>query len=254
MADEVKDQQEKQEEQAPVVETPAATEKPVEQEAPAEKAKPAEKAEPVEKAEKKSAEKAKPAEKAEKKLAEKAKPAEKAKKDDKPAEKDAGKSAAKAEEKPPENGEEKKPEEGDSDSLSAKDLLQTTATPAKRVKIKGAKNVPLGIAHVTATFNNTVVSITDMRGAVISWSTGGRCGFKGSRKSTAYAATMVAQEAGRAAVGHGMHEIEIRVQGPGAGRESAIRALQAVGLNVTSIRDVTPIPHNGCRPPKRRRV
>jgi small subunit ribosomal protein S11 len=170
-------------------------------------------------------------------------PAEEGKKDaEKPAEKAEAKTAA----------EEKKKEEPK--ELTAKDLLQTEATPAKRAKIKGAKNVPLGIAHITATFNNTVVTITDMKGAVISWSTGGRCGFKGSRKSTAYAATMVAQDAGRQAVGHGMHELEVRVQGPGAGRESAIRALQAVGLNVTSIKDVTPIPHNGCRPPKRRRV
>lgn len=128
------------------------------------------------------------------------------------------------------------------------------APKVQRRRVKGAKNVPIGIAHIRATFNNTVVTITDMRGAVISWSTAGRCGFKGSRKSTAFAATAVAQEAGRQAVGHGMHEVEVRVQGPGAGRESAIRSLQAVGLNVTAIRDVTPIPHNGCRPPKRRRV
>ena len=125
--------------------------------------------------------------------------------------------------------------------------------PARR-KVKGAKNVPMGIVHIRATFNNTIVTITDMRGAVISWSTSGRCGFKGSRKSTAYAATMVAQEAARQAVGCGMHEVEVLVQGPGAGRESAIRAIQSAGINITSIRDVTPVPHNGCRPPKRRRV
>ncbi|HNR93210.1 MAG TPA: 30S ribosomal protein S11 [Kiritimatiellia bacterium] len=123
-----------------------------------------------------------------------------------------------------------------------------------RRKVKGMKNVPLGIAHIRATFNNTIVSISDMQGRVISWSSSGRCGFKGSRKSTAFAATTVAQEAARVAVGFGMHEVEVRVQGPGAGRESAIRALQAAGLTVTSIKDVTPIPHNGCRPPKRRRV
>ena len=123
-----------------------------------------------------------------------------------------------------------------------------------RRKVKGMKNVPLGIAHIRATFNNTIVSISDMQGRVISWSSSGRCGFKGSRKSTALAATTVAQEAARVAVGFGMHEVEVRVQGPGAGRESAIRALQAAGLTVTSIKDVTPIPHNGCRPPKRRRV
>jgi small subunit ribosomal protein S11 len=126
--------------------------------------------------------------------------------------------------------------------------------PAKRVKTKGVKNVPVGLVHVKATFNNTVVTVTDMRGAVIAWSSAGRCGFKGSRKSTAYAATVVAQEAARQAVGHGMHEVEVRVQGPGAGRESAIRSIQASGLNITVIKDVTPMPHNGCRPPKRRRV
>jgi small subunit ribosomal protein S11 len=126
--------------------------------------------------------------------------------------------------------------------------------PVKKAKGKGVKNVPVGIVHIQASFNNTVVTITDMRGAVISWSSAGRCGFKGSRRSTAYAATLVAQEASRQAVGQGMHEVEIRVQGPGAGRESAIRAIQAAGLSISSIRDVTPIPHNGCRPPKRRRV
>ena len=126
--------------------------------------------------------------------------------------------------------------------------------PVKRVKAKGLKNVPVGVVHIRASFNNTSVTITDMKGAVISWSSAGRCGFKGSRRSTAYAATMVAQEAARQAVGHGMHEVEILVQGPGAGRESAIRAIQAAGMNITLIRDVTPMPHNGCRPPKRRRV
>ncbi len=128
------------------------------------------------------------------------------------------------------------------------------AKPVKRVKTKGVKNVPVGIVHIHASFNNTSVTITDVRGAVVSWSSAGRCGFKGSRRSTAYAATLVAQEAGRQAVGHGMHEVEVRVQGPGAGRESAIRAIQASGLNITAIRDVTPMPHNGCRAPKRRRV
>ncbi len=128
------------------------------------------------------------------------------------------------------------------------------AAPVRKAKVKGAKNVPVGIVHIMASFNNTMVSITDMKGAVLSWSSSGRCGFKGSRKSTAYAATLVAQEAAKQAVGHGMHEVEIRVQGPGAGRESAIRAVQAAGLNITSIKDVTPMPHNGCRAPKRRRV
>ena len=128
------------------------------------------------------------------------------------------------------------------------------AAPARRAKAKGYKNVPVGIVHITASFNNTIVAITDMKGAVVSWSSAGRCGFKGSRKSTAYAATMVAQEAAKQAVGHGMHEVEVRVQGPGAGRESAIRAIQSAGLVISTIKDVTPMPHNGCRPPKRRRV
>ena len=114
--------------------------------------------------------------------------------------------------------------------------------------------VAVGIAHVKATFNNTVVSITDTRGGVIAWSSAGRAGFKGSRKSTAFAATLVAQDAARQAVGRGMHEIEVRVQGAGAGRESAIRALQSSGLNISLIKDITSVPHNGCRPRKRRRV
>ncbi|MGQ9661003.1 MAG: 30S ribosomal protein S11 [Kiritimatiellia bacterium] len=116
------------------------------------------------------------------------------------------------------------------------------------------RTVPVGVAHILATFNNTIVSITDVHGAVIAWSSAGRVGFKGSRKSTAYAATMVGQDAARQAIARGMHEVEVRVQGAGSGRESAIRALQAAGLNVTVIRDVTPIPHDGCRPRKRRRV
>ena len=128
------------------------------------------------------------------------------------------------------------------------------AKPARKVKAKGSKHVPFGIVHIRATFNNTIVSITDMKGGVIAWSTSGRSGFKGSRKSTAFAATMAGQEAARQAMGHGMQEVEVRVQGPGTGRESAIRAVQAAGLTITSIKDVTPIPHNGCRPPKRRRV
>jgi len=112
----------------------------------------------------------------------------------------------------------------------------------------------VGIVHVKATFSNTMVTITDTQGAVISWSSGGRAGFKGSRKSTAFTATMVGQEAARQAVGRGMREAEVRVQGAGAGRESAVRALQAAGMTVTAIKDVTPVPHNGCRPCKRRRV
>src|SRR5471030_1828226 len=124
----------------------------------------------------------------------------------------------------------------------------------KIVKAKGSKNVHSGIAHVLATFNNTIVTITDQNGAVIGWSSAGKVGFKGSRKSTAYAAQMVAQDASRQAMGHGLKEVEVLVRGPGAGRESAVRALQAIGLDLTLIRDVTPVPHNGCRPPKQRRV
>ena len=124
----------------------------------------------------------------------------------------------------------------------------------KIVKAKGSKNVHSGIAHVYATFNNTIVTITDLNGNVIGWSSAGKVGFKGSRKSTAYAAQLVAQDASRQAMGHGLKEVQVLVKGPGAGRESAVRALQAVGLDLTVIRDVTPVPHNGCRPPKQRRV
>jgi len=132
--------------------------------------------------------------------------------------------------------------------------LDDTIEPIKIVKAKGSKGVIQGIAHVQASFNNTIISITDMRGAIIGWSSAGKCGFKGSRKSTAYAAQMAAQDACRQAMGHGLKEVEVRVKGPGSGRESAVRAMQAIGLDVTVIRDVTPIPHNGCRPPKQRRV
>lgn len=124
----------------------------------------------------------------------------------------------------------------------------------KIVKAKGSKNVTVGIVHVFSTFNNTSVTITDLNGNTIGWSSAGKVGFKGSRKSTAYAAQMAAQDACRQAMGHGLKEVEVRVKGPGAGRESAVRALQAIGLEVTVIRDVTPVPHNGCRPPKQRRV
>ena len=124
----------------------------------------------------------------------------------------------------------------------------------KIVKAKGSKNIHTGIAHVLSTFNNTIVTITDLKGNVIGWSSAGKVGFKGSRKSTAYAAQMVAQDASRQAMGHGLKEVEVLVRGPGAGRESAVRALQAIGLDLTVIRDVTPVPHNGCRPPKQRRV
>ena len=132
--------------------------------------------------------------------------------------------------------------------------LSADVEKPKVVKAKGSKNIHSGIAHVLSTFNNTIVTITDMKGNVIGWSSAGKVGFKGSRKSTAYAAQMVAQDASRQAMGHGLKEVEVLVKGPGAGRESAVRALQAVGLDLTVIRDVTPVPHNGCRPPKPRRV
>jgi small subunit ribosomal protein S11 len=123
-----------------------------------------------------------------------------------------------------------------------------------RVKKRERKNITSGVAHVNATFNNTMITITDAQGNTISWSSAGVMGFKVSLKSTPYAAQVAAEDAGKKAAEHGMKTLEIQVSGPGSGRESALRALQAVGLNVMSIRDVTPIPHNGCRPPKRRRV
>ncbi|MEI6563354.1 MAG: 30S ribosomal protein S11 [bacterium] len=128
------------------------------------------------------------------------------------------------------------------------------ARPARQPRVRAGRVVPFGIVHIRATFNNTIISVTDSKGGVIAWSTSGRAGFKGSRKSTAFAASVVAQEVARQAVARGMQEVEVRVQGPGAGRESAIRALQSAGLNLTMIKDVTPMPHNGCRPRKRRRV
>ena len=128
------------------------------------------------------------------------------------------------------------------------------AKTAPRPRKKEKKNVATGVAHVNATFNNTIITITDGQGNTVSWSSAGSLGFKGSRKSTPYAAQVAAEDAAKKAVEHGMRTLEVEVCGPGGGRESALRALQAVGLNVTTIRDVTPIPHNGCRPPKRRRV
>ena len=123
-----------------------------------------------------------------------------------------------------------------------------------RVKRRERKNITSGVTHVNATFNNTLITISDLQGNAIAWSSAGSLGFKGSRKSTPYAAQMAAEDAGKKAAEHGMKTLEVEVKGPGSGRESALRALQVVGFNITSIRDVTPIPHNGCRPPKRRRV
>lgn len=128
------------------------------------------------------------------------------------------------------------------------------AAPVKKAKVRGVRVGPLGVAHIRATFNNTVVSISDVRGNVVAWSSSGRAGFKGSRKSTAFAATVVGQDAARQAAARGISEVEVRLQGAGSGRESAVRALQTSGLAVTNIKDITPIPHNGCRPRKRRRV
>ena len=137
---------------------------------------------------------------------------------------------------------------------TAAELLGEDVNAKKIIKAKHAKNISVGIANILATFNNTQVTITDMHGNLIGWSSAGRVGFKGSRKSTAYAAQQVAQDAARQAMAHGMREVEIRVKGPGSGRESAIRALQAIGLEINAIKDVTPVPHHGCRPRKKRRV
>jgi small subunit ribosomal protein S11 len=158
---------------------------------------------------------------------------------------------AKPAKKPKAKKEEPAPVEAPKENLS---LDPNDVEKPKIVKAKGSKNIHTGIAHVLSTFNNTIVTITDLNGNVIGWSSAGKVGFKGSRKSTAYAAQMVAQDASRQAMGHGLKEVEVLVRGPGAGRESAVRALQAIGLDLTVIRDVTPVPHNGCRPPKQRRV
>jgi small subunit ribosomal protein S11 len=130
------------------------------------------------------------------------------------------------------------------------------ASPAKKVvrKKKEKKNIPSGVAHIQATFNNTIITITDPVGNVVAWSSSGAKGFKGSRKSTPFAAQIAAEDCAKRAQENGMRALEVFVKGPGSGRESALRALQSVGLNITFIRDITPIPHNGCRPPKRRRV
>jgi small subunit ribosomal protein S11 len=135
-------------------------------------------------------------------------------------------------------------------------MVKAAESPAagSRPRRRERKNITSGVAHVNATFNNTVITITDAQGNTIAWSSSGSKGFKGSRKSTPYAAQMAAEDAGRKAMEHGMKTLEVMVKGPGSGRESALRMLQSVGFTITSIRDVTPVPHNGCRPPKRRRV
>jgi small subunit ribosomal protein S11 len=179
------------------------------------------------------------------------------KEEKKPAAKSAEGEASKAEEKAAKKPVKGKKEEAPAGAAATPENLSLDADAVeapKIVKAKGAKNIHSGIAHVYATFNNTIVTITDLNGNVIGWSSAGKVGFKGSRKSTAYAAQLVAQDASRQAMGHGLKEVQVLVKGPGAGRESAVRALQAIGLDLTLIRDVTPVPHNGCRPPKQRRV
>ena len=165
--------------------------------------------------------------------------------------------APKAEEEAP-KAEESKDSDKDKKRTAADVLLELDGPDAdskqKVVKAKGSKNVNSGIVHVLATFNNTIVTITDKKGNVIGWSTAGKMGFRGSRKSTAYAAQVVSQDACRQAMGHGLKEADVKVKGPGSGRESAVRAVQGIGIDVRSISDVTPIPHNGCRPKKARRV
>jgi len=156
---------------------------------------------------------------------------------------------------PPAPGAEK-PASGDK-SVSQSVWLEIggeAAEAPKAVKVKGSKNVNHGIVHVVASFNNTLVTITDRAGNTIGWSSAGKMGFKGSRKGTAYAAQVVSQDALRQAMGHGLKEVEVRLKGSGSGRESAVRAIGAMGVEVTLIKDVTPVPHNGCRPPKARRV
>jgi small subunit ribosomal protein S11 len=188
---------------------------------------------------------------------EKAPAAEKA---EKPAKAEKGEKAEKPEKAAKAAGEAKAPA-GDAPAApaipvapTAAELLGEDPNAKKIIKAKHAKNIAVGVAHILATFNNTQVTITDMQGNLLGWSTAGRVGFKGSRKSTAFAAQQVAQDAARQAMAHGMREVEVRVKGPGSGRESAIRALQAIGLEISTIKDCTPVPHNGCRPRKKRRV
>lgn len=197
-------------------------------------------------------------------------PAEEAPKEEAPKE-EAPKPEAPKEEAPaagapgekPKAADEKAPAEGGADAPPKKEekkdvfaeiMGEEAAAAVKIHKAKKSKNISRGVVHVTATFNNTLVTVTDEKGNSIGWSSSGKMGFKGSRKSTAYAAQVVSQDACRQAMSHGLREAEVRVKGPGAGREAAVRAIQAVGIEVTTIRDVTPIPHNGCRPKKARRV
>jgi small subunit ribosomal protein S11 len=261
MADEENKSQQPEEEAKQ--ETPAA---PPAEETPAPKPKakakakdePKSKAEPDSKAKDEPKSKDEPDSKAKDEPKAKAKDEPKAKAKDEPKAKAKDEPKAKKKTKAKANKDDSDSEQEEDTSVaapSAKELLTSDdPSPQKVVKAKKSKNVHSGIATILATFNNTHVSLTDKQGNLIAWSTAGKNGFRGSRKSTSYAAQKVAQDAARRAMAHGLKEIEVRVKGPGSGRESAIRALQAVGLEITSIRDVTPIAHNGCRPKKRRRV
>jgi len=171
------------------------------------------------------------------------------KKEETPKAADAPKEEPKAEEEK-EKDEEKSPQTAEEVFLS----LEGGEDKPKILRAKGSKNVHAGLVHVRCTYNNTIVTITDLNGNVIGWSSAGKMGFRGSRKSTAYAAQIVSQDACRQAMGHGLKTVEVRVKGPGSGRDSAVRAVQNIGIEITSIRDVTPVPHNGCRPKKPRRV
>ena len=238
---EEENKEEEKEQESPVeaekeAEAPVEAEAEAESEAPAETEKAAE-AEAPEEAEK-AAEAEKPAEK------QKAAPAKPKKSSDDQSDESSKDGEAKSDS---DENSEKKEE-------TAADLLGANLEQVKIRKAKGSKNITSGICFIVATFNNTKVSFSDMKGNVISWSSSGKCNFRGSRKSTAYAAQVVTQDAGKVAMSHGMKEVLVKVKGPGMGRDSAIRALQSLGFSVTSIIDVTPVPHNGCRPPKRRRV
>ena len=252
---EEENKEEEKEQESPVeaekeAEAPAEAEKEAESEAPAETEKVAEADEPAE------------AEKEAEAPAEAEKEAEKAAEAEKPAEKQKAAPAKPKKSSDDQSDESSKDGEAKSDSdensekkeETAADLLGANLEQVKIRKAKGSKNITSGICFIVATFNNTKVSFSDMKGNVISWSSSGKCNFRGSRKSTAYAAQVVTQDAGRVAMSHGMKEVLVKVKGPGMGRDSAIRALQSLGFSVTSIVDVTPVPHNGCRPPKRRRV
>ena len=231
-------------------EAPEGTEKVAESDEPAEVEKEAEAPAEAEEAAEKIAAADEPAEA--EKVAEAEKPAEK----QKPAETKPEKSSDDQSDESSKDGAAKSDsdENSEKNEETAADLLGANLEQVKIRKAKGSKNITSGICFIVATFNNTKVSFSDMKGNVISWSSSGKCNFRGSRKSTAYAAQVVTQDAGKVAMSHGMKEVLVKVKGPGMGRDSAIRALQSLGFSVTSIIDVTPVPHNGCRPPKRRRV